>query len=509
MKKSFILLITSLFFVWTSPTFATAAGTTRNEEKEFFFFQNDHSEIHANWTGDAQDSLKVILGSLESYFRKASGKQESFEDQILLSAQTFQKWFTSIAKSVKPNIKPNAEFGFVPKENSNSFLSHPEAAVKKIKESLRTDKKYSSYNDDELTDLAISLMPIGYDSQIRSVEDFRLFNPWPSQHIQVVGGDVAIVAVSGRLRATMSIVLSLPNLIQKQSSNLGGYALLDRLIIPSSSDGRTPVFAVLNLDFVSSIENIKSTQYSELNLPVTHANLKINFANAIIGTTANKLDPRDFRTLAFKPIREDDGFADANLSDSYVPTERLPYLRVSNLLPTEKIWEPLKKYLGIDTLFDYGFVTLYGFEVDLVNFHVKALSGRLEVFNRAKLSFEDQRRSQTETVIRNRKTCLTVFNKDHCLGFGIVPGSYLDSYIAGFINKYLDSQRQAMSARMKEKYGEMAEILSGSYQAYQSRKDANGSYSKFSENMIKDLCQDGTLESSYEQCQSLDSGRDR
>lgn len=509
MKKSFILLITSLFFVWTSPTFATGADTSRNEEKEFFPFQNDHSEIHSNWTGDAQDSLNVILSSLESYFKKASGKQESFEDQILLSAQTFQKWFTSIAKSVQLNIKPNAEFGFVPKEYSNSFLSHPEAAVKKIKESLRMNKKYSSYNDEDLTDIAVSLAPIGYDSQIQNFEDFRLNNPWPSQHVQVVAGDIAIAAVSGRLHATMSIVLSLPNLIQKQSSSLGGYALLDRLIIPSSSDGRTPVFAVLNLEFVSSIEKLKSNQYSNLDLPLTHANLKINFANEIIVTAANKLDPRDFRTLGFKPIRSDGGFADANLSDSYVPTERLPYLRVSNLLPTEKIWEPLKKYLGIDTLFDYGFVTLYGFEVDLVKFHVKALSGRLEVFNRAKLSSEDQLRSRTETIIKNRRTCLTVFDKDHCLGFSIEPGSYLDSYIAGFINKYLDSQRQAMSARMKEKYGEMAEILSGSYQAYQSRRDANGSYSKFSENMIKDLCQDGTLDSSDEQCQSLDSGRDR
>lgn len=504
MKKSiFNLIIVLSFFssgeIWANPT------KTQNSplQKDYFFFQNDHSQVMVDWIAQEKSSLNVIIQSLGTYFKKAADNKDSLQDQLLLAAGALQSWFSGVAKSVHPDLNANTEIGFFPRSDAKHFRSNAEASMEQIKALLKKKKEYRSYSDDQLTDLAVEKMPIGYDSQVHNVDDFILTNPWSSSQIQIVAGDAVLVSVGGRLRVTMSLVLSLPNVDQSLQANLSGYALLDHLIIPSSNDGHSPVYAVLNLDFVTSPKDFKISRDGDVELPLSHAYLQVDFSNDVKVAMGNKVNLQDHRMVTFSPLRSGGGFENPALTDAYTPTERLPYLRAKNILPTGQIWKPLANILGHDGIFDFGFVNFYGFEMDLVNLQALSLSGRLEFYNR-KSAYNSNGSASAE-----RGKCLTFQDKDHCLGWSIKPGDYLDRYFVGLINKYLDGEKQQYRAKMKQKISELAAIVNGSYQAYKTHRESGGNYSQFSENMLKDLCQDGTLSASDEQCQAINSGRDR
>lgn len=491
MKKYFLSFLFNLAFLASG----NAGADSPTELKDYFFIQNDHSQVMADWVGQEEASLHVTVQSLSAYFKKSAeskSNDSSLQDQILLSASALQSWFLGVAKSLHPNLNANTEISFFPKEDAKHFRSNAEISLEKIKAQLRKRNEYQSYSDNALTDAAVQKMPAGFDSQVSNVDEFILSNPWPSSQIQVLAGDVVLVSVKDRLHVTTTVVLTLPPLAKNLETNLKGYASLDRLTIPSSFDGHRPVYAILNLDFVTSGQG-----------PLSYANLKVDFATDIKVTSGSKLNPNDHRMIVFSPIRSGAGFESSSLSENYVPTERLPYLRAQNILPKGKLWKPLERALGPEGIFDFGFVNLYGVELDLIHLQARSLYGRIEFFNRQTAN------NQNSSGDGERGGCVSVHDQDHCLNWRIMPGDYLEQYLLNLTNKYLDSKKQIIRAKMKQKYGEFAAIVSGSYGAYQVRRDSNGSYSKFSENMLKDLCQDGTLDSSDEQCRSLNSESER
>lgn len=497
MKKSILKLSLSLVFLSASAVEANTQSKQQPLQKDYFFFQNDRSQVMVDWAGQQEASLNVIMQSLGAYFKKASENRDSVQDQILLAASAVESWFSGVAKSLRPDLKINTEIGFLPQSDAKYFRSSAEVALEQIKNALRVNKNYRNYSDSELTDIAVQKMPIGFDSKITNVQDFILSNPWPSSQIQVLAGDVVLDTVSDRLRVLMSIVLSLPAVTQNLQTNLGGYALLDRLVMPSSYDGRQPVYAILNLEMVTTPKDLKLSEEGDLQLPLSQANLKIEFATKVKVTSANRLNIQDNRGLSFVPVREGNDFESSALAENYSPTERLPYLRAANILPKGKIWKPLERILGPDAIFDFGFVNLYSVEVDLANLQARHLNGRLEFFNRQRL-FDHNGNGGTA-----RGACLTVQDKDHCISWTVKPGDYLDQFLIGLINKKLEKEKQVIRGKIREKLAEFTAIASGSYRALKTRGESGGSYSAFSENMTKELCQDGILDPSDEQCQTL------
>lgn len=504
MKKYFFNLLICLSFLSSSEIWASSSEKISPNQKDYYFFNNDHSQVITSWVKEEEVSLSVIMQSLGTYFKKAAENKDSLQDQILLAAQTLQSWFSGMAKSIDPSLHLNTEVGFVPGPDKKHFsASNADAAMAQTKEQLKEKKDYLNYTDDELNDLAIAKMPKGFDSKISSVQDYILSNHWPSPEIQVVAGDVLLFTVSDRIRVIISMVLSLPKVTYDLHKNLSGYALFDYLTIPSSNDGHSPVYAILNLELTISSKDLKLSQDGDIQLPFRDAKLKVEFANNVKVTSGNKLSSRDNRMVTFSPLRSGGDFKNSTLTDTYVPTERLPYLRAKNIIPKGKVWKPLEKFLGPDGFFDFGFVNLYSFEMDLIKLEALSLNGRLEFYNRPSLN------NRGESADKGRGGCLTIQDQDHCASWKVNSGDYLEQYFLKLANKYLDTQKQSIRSNIKQKFSELAAIVSGSYQAYQVRRDSDGNYSEFSENMLKDLCQDGTLDSSDEQCRTIGLGRNR
>ncbi|MGZ3773635.1 MAG: hypothetical protein ACXVCY_06565 [Pseudobdellovibrionaceae bacterium] len=502
MKKTLFTILLSFAFVAEKNAYAATSAPQSAEQKDYFFIQNDHSQVMVDWLGQEKISLNVIMQSLGTYFKKAAENKDLLQDQILLTAGALQNWVMSMAKSINSNVNANTEVAFFPRSAAPYFRSTAEASMEKFKAQLKKQKANQKLSDDELTNLAIEKMPIGFDAQAGNVDDFMLNDPASSQ-VKVVAGDAVLVSVSGRVRVMVSLVLSLPNVVQNLNANLGGYAVLDRLTIPTSDTGHSPVYAILNFDFVANLKDLKMPEGSDIQIPLSHANLKAEFANEVKVISANKFSAQDHRLVRFMPVRTGGGFENSTLNEGLVPTERLPFLRAQNILPTGKIWKPLEKILGANGIFDLGFASFYGFEMDLINLQALSLDGRFEFYNRQS-TFGPSEDNSSE-----RGTCFTWKDKDHCISWRLRSGDFLDKYFLGLINRYLNSQKQIILAKTKQKYNELATILSGSYQAYKTRQAADGNYSKFSENMIKDLCEDGTLNSSDEQCTALLSKGDR
>lgn len=492
MKNSIFKVTLLLALLGGNELLAGSSKKVDSALKEYYFFQNDHSQLSINLLANEGAKLNSLMQSLGERFKSAE-KTETLEDRLLVTAGVLNSWVSELVKDLNLNVAINTEFGFLPKAYSKHLHSNSNAAFEKIMAGLKANSKFKNYPDRELFLMAIKKMPIGYDSSMPTVDEFQLFNPWPSSQIEIIAGDVALQTVNGGLKVKSSIVLSLPKTVEVTQTNLGGYAVLEHINIPSKADGNSPIYAVLNLDLMVYPQDLQWFEdIDKFMTAVNYAALRVDFANRINVSSGIKINRNDFRMLTFNPVMSSSGFEESALTDSYLPTVKSPYLRFKNLLPKDKIWKPLTKIFGGGPLFDFGFVNLYGLELDLRTLNIQSLSGRIELYNAG----EDKR-------TRSGWNCVSLNEKDHCLGLDINPGDYSERYLTGLINKSLDGQKKKLRDKIRAKVNDVLAISKGSYEALNIRNGSHGSYTEFSKNMIQDLCQDGILEATDEQCREF------
>ncbi|MGZ3770260.1 MAG: hypothetical protein ACXVCP_09180 [Bdellovibrio sp.] len=483
MKKIVLSLMVPLVLFETKIQAAEKNSNKPLIEKSYSFIHNDHSQISLAWKGKTENSLGIVMQSLAYYFKKASERDESFQSQILLTAKAAENWLTSLAKKVTPGMKLITEVAIVPKSYEDNFNLSLEPSLEEVKNQLRrkypTNNSSKNYTDSELTSMAMEQMSIGFNPESNNFNNFFLSNPWPSTQIQAIAGDVFIDSVHGRL--TMALVLSLPSKTESFQQNLGGYAQLEEFSIPSSSDGKQPVYAILNIDLLMD-KTLKLSESGDLQFPLKYANLKVNFSPRLQVVPAKRSNPKDYRLIAFKPISN-------AMFEENKPSQRLPYFKVKNLIPKGTVWEPLQKRLGSDSVFDSGFVSLNGAEIDLLNLEIIHLFGNLEVSKKKNVS----------DGARN-----TGCANGTCLNWTIEKGDITEQLLLDIVNKNLAKEKDAIRAKIAEKMSELKAIASGSYKSLQVREQSGDDYSAFSNNMTNDLCHDGTLDPSDDRCQALD-----
>jgi hypothetical protein len=503
--RYFVFWVLALALVLDLKSGVAQAGLTSEPAKEYFYFGRQQTNLMGDWESGNTVDFSVVLSAMNENLAILRQRKESLPNQLLFTAGIIQRWFSELTKSIHPRTEFYLELGFLP--NSASLYFEPEGDIEmnKALTEVKTCREARECNSEELALEARRNMPSVANNGVANFREFELKNEIPRDQIQIIGGFLSADARGRMPRAQISLVLSLPRVVEPLKTELSGWGFLDQLVIPASQGGGAPVYAILELDLIANLDQTTSFSPELIETPLRFANLKVNFGTRVLvksGVNLNKKNPRMAVFVAERP-KEHNLDLDAE-SWTFTPKERVPYLRVSNLkIPERTLDIGLLVEEGIhlpakdSKLFDFGFLKFFGFEIDLIKLEILHIEGDISVYDKDQTPIGRGRVNYQHKLQSSKLLGLGwgVSKDDWCVGF------CFEEYIVSLLNKLLSTQKEDLRQKIREKVNEAGQIGKGVLGAV-GTKAKSKNYESYSRSLPVELCASGALAAEDEVCQN-------